>query len=129
MTDLESKAKHNGNLNGYHAGYAVGANVRAFCPTSCANPDMSSWQPIINEHGEPSVITKALFSAAITLGAWLAIASPANADPSVFGTLSCSCSDQVQPVPAPNGAGVAAPNPVDQGIESGLTEPRLHGHR
>jgi hypothetical protein len=66
------------------------------------------------------VITKALFSAAITLGVVVAAATPANADPSAFGALSCSC-EQLLTVPAPDDIG-APPDAVDQGIQSGLAE-------
>jgi hypothetical protein len=59
------------------------------------------------------VIIKALVSAAIALGAALAVATPANADPSAFGTLS------QQPVAAPDGK-TAVIDQMNQGIQRGL---------
>jgi hypothetical protein len=41
------------------------------------------------------VITKVLFSAAITLAAAVGAATPANADPSLFQVLSCNCEQPV----------------------------------
>ncbi|MDT5275448.1 MAG: hypothetical protein QOG95_2380, partial [Mycobacterium sp.] len=46
------------------------------------------------------MITKVVFTAPITLFAALAVASPASADPSSFGTLGCSC---MQPGDVPQG--------------------------
>jgi hypothetical protein len=65
------------------------------------------------------VITKVLVSAAITLGAAVAVASPANADPSAYGTLSCSCE---QAPTVSDGFAVAPADAVDQGIQSGLAD-------
>jgi hypothetical protein len=65
------------------------------------------------------VITKVLVSAAITLGAAVAVASPANADPSAYGTLSCSCE---QAATVSGGAPVPPADAVDQGIRSGLAD-------
>jgi hypothetical protein len=62
------------------------------------------------------VITKVLFSAAITL-----VATPASADPSSFGTLGCSCT---QPGDVPHGK-LAVKDQVSRGIQSGLGS--LHG--
>jgi hypothetical protein len=67
------------------------------------------------------VITKVLFSAAIALGAAMAVATPASADPSSFGTLGCSCT---QPIEVPHGK-PAVKDQVNQGIQSGLGS--LHG--
>ena len=67
------------------------------------------------------MITKVVFSAAIALGAAIAIATPAGADPSSFGTLSCSCT---QPVDVPPGQS-AVKDQLNQGIQSGLGS--LHG--
>lgn len=66
------------------------------------------------------IIEKLIVSTAIVLGATVAAATPAGADPSQFGTLSCSC--------APTG--IQGSNPdvrsqVDQGIQQGLDS--LHG--
>jgi hypothetical protein len=61
------------------------------------------------------VIRKVLLSAAITLGASVAVAAPASADPSAFGTLSCSCEPTISYPAAPGTA-------VDQGILSGMAE-------
>jgi hypothetical protein len=67
------------------------------------------------------VIKKALLSAAIALGAAMAVATPAGADPSAFGTLGCSCT---QPVDVPHGK-PAVKDQLNQGIQSGLGS--LHG--
>ena len=62
------------------------------------------------------IIEKLIVGAVVALGATVAAAPPAGADPSQFGTLSCSCN------PA---AGIHSSNPdvksqVDQGIQQGL---------
>ena len=67
------------------------------------------------------MITKVVFSAAIALGAAIAVATPAGADPSSFGTLSCSCT---QPVDVPHDK-PAVKDQLNQGIQSGLGS--LHG--
>ena len=67
------------------------------------------------------MITKVVFSAAIALGAAMAVATSAGADPSSFGTLSCSCT---QPVDVPHGK-PAVKDQLNQGIHSGLGS--LHG--
>jgi hypothetical protein len=67
------------------------------------------------------LITKVVVSAAITLGASLAAATPAGADPSSFGALGCSCT---QPADAPHGK-PAVKDQVSRGIQSGLGS--LHG--
>jgi hypothetical protein len=64
----------------------------------------------------PLLITKVVFTAPITLFAALAVASPASADPSSFGTLGCSC---MQPGDVPQGK-PAVKDQVNQGIQSGL---------
>jgi hypothetical protein len=64
------------------------------------------------------VFTKVLLSAAIVLGAALGMATPAVADPSVFGTLSCSCEDQV--TGAEGGPTLA--DQVNAGIASALVD-------
>jgi hypothetical protein len=64
------------------------------------------------------VITKVLFSAAVALSAAAWVATPAGADPSAFGTLSCSCGGGVS-------AAVGGPTLTDQmneGIQSGLSD-------
>lgn len=64
------------------------------------------------------MITKALFSAAVALSAAAWVATPAGADPSAFGTLSCSCGGGVS-------AAVGGPTVTDQmneGIQSGLSD-------
>jgi hypothetical protein len=72
------------------------------------------------------VITKVLLSGAIMFGAAVGVATPAYADPSVFGNLSCSCE---QPAPGPHGA-PADKDQVNQGIQSGLTDGRANpAHR
>jgi hypothetical protein len=67
------------------------------------------------------LIAKVVFSAGIALGAAMAVATPAGADPSSFGTLGCSCT---QPVDGPHGK-PAVKDQVNQGIQSGLGS--LHG--
>ena len=62
------------------------------------------------------MITKLLFSAAIGLCAAVSVATPASADPSSFGTLSCSCDKTVT---VPDG-GAAVMDQISQGIQSGL---------
>jgi hypothetical protein len=49
---------------------------------------------------EPLLITKVVFTAAITLGAALALATPVSADPGSFGALGCSCT---RPIDIPQG--------------------------
>jgi hypothetical protein len=67
------------------------------------------------------MIRKVLFGAAIAFCAVAGMATPANADPSSFGTLGCSCTP---PVSVPDGKAPAT-NQVDQGIQNGLGY--LHG--
>jgi hypothetical protein len=62
------------------------------------------------------LITKLVFTAAITLGAALAVATPAGADPSLFGALSCNCT---QPSDIPDGK-PAVSDQLRQGIQNGL---------
>ena len=64
------------------------------------------------------MITKVLFGAAVALSAAAWVATPAGADPSAFGTLSCSCGGGVS-------AAVGGPTLTDQmneGIQSGLSD-------
>jgi hypothetical protein len=64
------------------------------------------------------VITKVLFGAAVALSVAAGVATPASADPSAFGTLSCSCGGGVS-------AAVGGPTVTDQmneGIQSGLSD-------
>jgi hypothetical protein len=70
---------------------------------------------------ESLLITKFVFSAAITLGAALALATPVSANPSSFGALGCSCT---RPIDIPQGK-LPVKNQVDRGIQSGLGS--LHG--
>jgi hypothetical protein len=74
-----------------------------------------------NYYGDPQVIRRILFVAAIAFGAAAGIAAPASADPSPFGTLGCSCKP---PATVPDGTAPAM-NPLDQGIRNGLGY--LHG--
>jgi hypothetical protein len=60
------------------------------------------------------VVSKILVSAALTVGAGVAIAAPAGADPSVFNDLSCSCPQTVS-----NG-GSSVADQINRGIQSGL---------
>lgn len=62
------------------------------------------------------MITKLVVTAAIALGAATAIAAPAGADPSLFGALSCNCT---QPSDVPHGKPVVS-DQLNQGIQSGL---------
>jgi hypothetical protein len=62
------------------------------------------------------LITKFVFTAAIALGAATTVAAPAGADPSLFGALSCSCT---QPSDVPHGK-PAISDRLKQGIQSGL---------
>jgi hypothetical protein len=62
------------------------------------------------------IIEKLIVGAAVVLGATLATATPAGADPSQFGTLGCSCTPATE---------IQSSNPdvksqVDQGIQQGL---------
>jgi hypothetical protein len=59
------------------------------------------------------VVSKILASAALAVGAAVAIAPPASADPSVFNDLSCSCPQTVS-----NGGSVA--DQINRGILAGL---------
>lgn len=67
------------------------------------------------------MITKVVFSTAITLIAALASATPAGADPSVFGPLRCSCT---QPVEIPHDK-LAVKDQVERGIQNGIAS--AHG--
>jgi hypothetical protein len=60
------------------------------------------------------VVSKILVSAALAVGAAVAIAAPAGADPSVFNDLSCSCPQTVS-----NG-GSSVADQINRGIQSGL---------
>jgi hypothetical protein len=62
------------------------------------------------------VIRKVLFSAAVVLGVAVAAATPAGADASSFGTLSCGCE------PTLSGGGTAVTDRIDQGLQSGLAD-------
>jgi hypothetical protein len=60
------------------------------------------------------LVSKILVSAALAVGAAVAIAAPAGADPSVFNDLSCSCPQTVS-----NG-GSSVDDQINRGIQSGL---------
>jgi hypothetical protein len=60
------------------------------------------------------VVSKILAGAALAVGAAVAIAAPAGADPSVFNDLSCSCPQTIS-----NG-GSSVADQINRGIESGL---------
>ena len=60
------------------------------------------------------LITKTLIGAAIALGSAVGASGPASADPSLFGTLSCSCQGTA---PA---SGPVLRREIDQGIQQGL---------
>jgi len=61
------------------------------------------------------MIAKIVVGSAIALGAVVGCAASASADPSPFGTLSCSC-----PETAPAGSPVLIEK-IDQGIQQGLS--------
>ena len=62
------------------------------------------------------IIEKLLVSAAIALAATVAAATPADAEPSQFGTLSCSCN----PVTDMPDSAADLKSQVDEGIQHGL---------
>ncbi len=64
------------------------------------------------------MITKVLVSATIAVAAAAGIAAPASADPSAYGTLSCSCE---QAVTVSDGE-TPVTDQVNEGIQGGLTE-------
>jgi hypothetical protein len=79
------------------------------------------------------VITKVLLSAALTLGAAVAVATPASADPNMFGTLGCSCQGAVGASTggAPTGGasnGAPLTDQVNQGITGGSAEVKSLRH-
>ena len=61
------------------------------------------------------MVTKILVSAALAVGTAVAVAAPANADPSVFNDLSCSCPQTVS-----NG-GSSVADQIERGIRAGLS--------
>ncbi len=67
------------------------------------------------------MIPKLLVGVVLVFGAagWTAASATANADPSPFNTLSCSCQDQ-----APPGSPVLT-DKVKQGIQEGLSAPQF----
>ena len=62
------------------------------------------------------IIEKLLFGAAIALVATVVTAMPADAEPSQFGTLSCSCN----PATGVPGSTSDFKSQVDEGIQHGL---------
>jgi hypothetical protein len=68
------------------------------------------------------MLNNVLLSAAITLGAALAVATPASADPSLFDTLGCGCSTQASDIPQGRST---VTDQVNRGIQDGLAY--LHG--
>jgi hypothetical protein len=62
------------------------------------------------------IIEKLLFGAAIALAATVVMATPADAEPSQFGTLSCSCNPATR---MPDGTSDLK-SQVDEGIQHGL---------
>lgn len=62
------------------------------------------------------IIEKIMVGAAIALAATVATATPADAEPSQFGTLSCSCDPATG---MPDSAGDLK-SQVDEGIQHGL---------
>ena len=61
------------------------------------------------------MVPKILVSVALAVGAAVAVAAPASADPSVFNDLSCSCQQTVS-----NG-GPSVIDQINRGIRAGLT--------
>ena len=71
------------------------------------------------------MITKVLFSAAVALSAAAWVATPAGADPSAFGTLSCSCGGGVSAAvggPTVTDHGPTVTDQMNEGIQSGLSD-------
>jgi hypothetical protein len=64
------------------------------------------------------VVSRILVSAALAVGAAVAIAAPASADPNPFGDLSCSC-----PQTFSDGS-PALINQITQGIQQGQSDLR-----
>jgi hypothetical protein len=62
------------------------------------------------------IIEKIMVGAAIALSATFATAAPADAEPSQFGTLSCSCN----PVTGMPASASDVKSQVDEGIQHGL---------
>jgi hypothetical protein len=62
------------------------------------------------------IIEKLMVAGAIGLAATVAAATPAGAEPSQFGTLSCSCS----PIAGMPGSNSDLKSQVDEGIQRGL---------
>jgi hypothetical protein len=62
------------------------------------------------------IIEKLLFGAAIALATTVVTATPADAEPSQFGTLSCSCN----PVTGMPDSTSDLKSQVDEGIQHGL---------
>ena len=69
------------------------------------------------------VITKLLVSGAITLGSWVAGATPASADanpigpdPNPFGALSCDCQETAPP-------GSSTAEEIERGIRAAFASP------
>lgn len=62
------------------------------------------------------IIEKLLFGAAIAIAATVVTATPADAEPSQFGTLSCSCN----PVTGMPDSTSDFKSQVDEGIQHGL---------
>jgi hypothetical protein len=62
------------------------------------------------------IIEKLMFGAAIALAATVVTATPANAEPSQFGTLSCSCT----PATGMPDSAADLKSQVDEGIQHGL---------
>ena len=70
------------------------------------------------------MITKVLVSGAgvavaLALGFGMGTAAPASADPTLFGVLSCGCQET-----APGDSAIFSDH-VNQGIQQGLTDPRV----
>ena len=67
------------------------------------------------------MIPKLLVGVALAFGAagWTAASATANADPSPFNTLSCTCQDQV-----PVGSPILTDN-IKKGIQQGLAAPEF----
>ncbi len=62
------------------------------------------------------MITKVLFSATTALAAAVGVATPAGADPSAFGVLSCNCQGAV------TDAGAIGTDDTSLGIQNGIAD-------
>ena len=122
-SDVAQDVMNSSNLDGFHAGYFVGASIGAYCRNTPRSADADLRLQImrdqcayyrVNTFGRMPMITKALVGiVAVFVG--LGLAAPAQADPPSFNDISCSC-----PAPAP-AAGPTVLDQINQGIHKGLS--------